>query len=227
VERAAILHSALDGELSPEDSAALPLGVRDGRFRTWHEQTFGSRLDCLTECPACRTPVEFMVDTERLHFPEPIGQDDGQNGISLVQDGWNLSLRLPDTTDLAAAAAQPDVRAARRTLFERCLIFAQSSGGAPAEAREVPDDLIVAAGERMGGADPLADLSFALCCPNCAAAWEAPLDLAGFFFEELKTWAARLLREIHEIASAYGWSESQILSLPAVRRRAYLDLIRA
>ena len=34
-----------------------------------------------------------------------------------------------------------------------------------------------------------------------------------------------LLTDTHRIASAYGWSEAEILALPRTRRRRYADLI--
>ena len=39
--------------------------------------------------------------------------------------------------------------------------------------------------------------------------------------------ARRLLLDVHQLASAYGWSEMEILSLSATRRNAYLEMVRA
>ena len=36
--------------------------------------------------------------------------------------------------------------------------------------------------------------------------------------------APALLRDVATLAAAFGWSEREILALPAVRRRAYLQL---
>ena len=52
-----------------------------------------------------------------------------------------------------------------------------------------------------------------------------PLDVAAFFWTELNAWAVRLLREIHALASAYGWREADILALSPKRRDLYLELI--
>jgi len=37
----------------------------------------------------------------------------------------------------------------------------------------------------------------------------------------------RLLVEVHALASAYGWSEQEILSLSDARRRLYLEMVQA
>jgi hypothetical protein len=50
-------------------------------------------------------------------------------------------------------------------------------------------------------------------------------DAGSFFWSELGAWARRLLHEIHSLARAYGWSESEILTLSPARRQAYLELI--
>jgi hypothetical protein len=50
-------------------------------------------------------------------------------------------------------------------------------------------------------------------------------DMLAYFWSEIQMGARRLLREIHVLASAYGWRESEILTLSAARRRAYLELV--
>lgn len=62
-----------------------------------------------------------------------------------------------------------------------------------------------------------------LTCPSCHAPTEARLDPLTFAFPSQKG----LLREVHRIARAYHWRESEILALPASRRRAYAEMIRA
>ena len=57
--------------------------------------------------------------------------------------------------------------------------------------------------------------------------WELLFDIAEFFWTEISAQAQRLLREIDALARAYGWTEHEILSLPAQRRQTYLELIAA
>lgn len=60
-------------------------------------------------------------------------------------------------------------------------------------------------------------------CPTCAANIEARIDPLDFAFPR----ARALLHEMHLIARAYHWSESDILTMPSSRRSAYAELIRA
>lgn len=223
VERPAVLLAALDAELMPEDCARLPLGTRDSQLLAWREAMFGSQLDCLADCPQCHVAVEFPVRADELRFTAPAGE----HVLTLTRDGWTLSFRLPTTASLATIAGERDPVAARRRLFACCLCAATDPEGNAASAEAVPDDLVYVASERMAEADPLADLTLALRCPQCDATWEAPFDAADFFLRELRTWAGRLLRDVHELALAYGWSEAEVLALSPARRRAYLELLRA
>ncbi|MCP5086610.1 MAG: hypothetical protein GY952_07410 [Rhodobacteraceae bacterium] len=60
-------------------------------------------------------------------------------------------------------------------------------------------------------------------CPSCQANTSAVIDPLEFSFPE----PASLIRETHAIASAYGWEEATIMTLPSQRRRQYANLIAA
>lgn len=73
-------------------------------------------------------------------------------------------------------------------------------------------------------ADPQANLQFDLVCAECGYAWSETFDIGGFFWTELEDLAIRTLQDVHTLASAYGWSEEQILALSPVRRTLYLSM---
>lgn len=223
VERPVALLAAGDDAAAWAAWERMPLGRRDAHLLALREPTFGPELQCLADCPRCQTPVEFSVPAGELQLP-PANDD---TPLALTRAGLTMAFRLPNTTDLAAAATERDPAAARRRLFARCLLAATREDGTAVAPDDVSDDLVRAAGERMAAADAPADVVFALRCPQCGGAWEAAFDVAAFFWQELHTWARRLLREVHELASAYGWSQGEILALSPARRHAYLELIRA
>ncbi len=82
-------------------------------------------------------------------------------------------------------------------------------------------------GERMASADPMAETRLTLRCPECGEEWEETFDIVSFFWAEIEAQAKRLLFEIHTLALAYGWTESEILSLSEPRRALYLEMVRA
>jgi hypothetical protein len=197
--------------------ARLPVGRRDALLLTLREWTFGPRVEALVECPACGLALEVGCATADLRAPEPPA-DAGE--LVVEAEGVRARARLPDTLDLLHAAAAGSPEAARRVLGERCLEW--PDGTPPAEVTEAA---LAAAAAAMAAADPQAAMTLDVDCPGCGAAVSAAWDVAPFFWAELHAWALRVLREVHTLAAAYGWTEGEILSLSAHRRRLYLEMV--
>src|SRR5687768_2051318 len=64
-----LLGAASDTSLKELDD--LPLGERDGRLLTLHEQTFGPQLRGYAECPACRESLELELHIPSLRAAPP------------------------------------------------------------------------------------------------------------------------------------------------------------
>ena len=69
--------------------------------------------------------------------------------------------------------------------------------------------------------------AFSICvrCPHCNVETTFPVDLEGLALSELEKIQHQLLRDIHQLAITYHWSETEILSLTPLRRAHYLKLI--
>jgi hypothetical protein len=89
------------------------------------------------------------------------------------------------------------------------------------------DEELEEIGERMAMADPLAEMRLTLHCPSCENDWEETLDIVTFLWAEIAARARRLLLEIHALASAYGWTETEILSLSENRRARYIEMVQS
>ena len=59
----------------------------------------------------------------------------------------------------------------------------------------------------------------------CGAQTSAPFDAATVLYADVTAHVDRLLADVHRLASAYGWSEREILMLPPARRERYLALV--
>jgi hypothetical protein len=96
-------------------------------------------------------------------------------------------------------------------------------------AADMPDAVFETLASAMAGAvaaaDPQAEIELALTCPACRLQWRTPFDIVNFLWDEIDRWAARILGEVHILASNYGWSERDILALHPGRRQYYLDLV--
>ncbi len=216
--RRALLLLAAGG---PDAPAGLTAGQRDARLLELRRRAFGSRLVALADCPRCGERLELAFPVEDVlsdAVPAPPAE------LALDLDGWAVRFRLPAAIDLADAADRGDAAAARQLLLERCVLAARR-GDRELTAGELPEPVVAAVAGRMAEADPRADIRLDLACPGCGHGWQAPLDVVAFFWEELGAWAERTLREIHVLASAYGWGEADILALSPWRRHRYLEMV--
>lgn len=220
VQRALTLLSAIRPQMPLDDLAGLSIGQRDAGLLSLREETFGSSLVCLADCPGCRERLEVSFNIADLRAPSANPEP---ATLSLSVEGYRVQFRSPNSFDLFAIADSKDVTEGRDLLLQRCLLLAEHNGEEKAP-RELPAGVIAAIVERMAEADPQADVQLAFSCPLCEHRWQAAFDIVSFFWSEINAWAYRTLRDVHALASAYGWHESEILSLGPARRRVYLEM---
>ncbi|MBL9135479.1 MAG: hypothetical protein JNK85_06405 [Verrucomicrobiales bacterium] len=201
----------------------VPIGVRDAALLDLREDLFGSRLDCVVDCPQCRTSLEFGFDVGALRVPTGT---ESASEVVVTQGAVTVHCRLPNTADLAELDATASSEERVQRLLRRCVV-AVDRGGQSLETDHLPASMIPSIGAAMAAADPQADVRLQLECPDCGFQWPAAFDIGAFLWAELSARAARLLREVHELAQAYGWSEREILSLTPLRRQTYLEMVRA
>lgn len=214
--RALLLLAAACPGTAADDLARRPIGRRDGLLLTLREATFGARVEAVLDCPACGGRLEVECRVEDLRAPEP---PEPEGGLRAEVGGVPVAFRLPDSRDLMHAAAAGSVEAARRALGARCL----EPAGLP--AGELTEAALTAVAEAVAAADPQAAVTLDADCPDCGAAASVAWDALTFFWRELHAWALRVLREVHTLAAAYGWTEAAILALSAHRRRLYLEMV--
>jgi len=217
--QALLLLAAAAPETPLDELAALSIGRRDSQLLSLREQLFGRQLSAVAGCPACGERLELSFTTEDLHVP---GDHDAGGAQELVMDGYHLQLRPPNSHDLLALAAASDPATAEALLLARCISVGQD--GAAEAPERLPETVRQAAVESLAAADPQADIVIDISCPACQHAWQAPFDIASYLWRELESWAMRVLREVHDLALAYGWGEADILALTPLRRHLYLEM---
>ncbi|WP_431822403.1 hypothetical protein [Burkholderia sp. F1] len=225
VERGLILLSLACPGWPADALLAASIGERDRRLLALRAAMFGAHLSALASCDACGEPLELDVPIGDLLAASAQTAGDAPTALTWQDDdGIEWRLRVPDSGDLRAAAHAGDGIAATHALMRRCIVSARL-GGECIEIRALPDDMLDDAAQHIEVADPYADLRLASTCSACGAHWQAPLDIASYLWAELDAWAARMVWEIHTLASVYGWRESDVLSLGPARRAAYLNLV--
>lgn len=228
VQRALTLLAAACPEISPDALAQLSIGQRDACLLTLREWTFGSQLVSLAICPSCGDRLELSFNVADIRVAadvEPTGV------LPLSVANYEVQFRLPNSLDLVtmptesnAHPDQKDIAATRQMLLARCLVTVHHNGEeVPAE--ELPADVVEAVVAQMAQADPQADVQLALSCPQCGHQWQATFEILSFFWSEINAWAYRILRDVHTLASAYGWREVDILAMSPWRRQLYLEMI--
>jgi hypothetical protein len=216
-----ILLRLAEPQLSEAACRALSVGRRDAALLRLHERLFGPVAHALADCPSCNEPLELDVPLAAIRVE---AADEPPERFELTHAGQALTFRLPTAGDLAQFGARRDEPSSADGVARLCLVSPADAGPAdPATAAA----LEAAIGEAVSRHDPQAVVSLAFDCPACAAHWTSPFDIVGFLWPWLGAFAQGLLAEVHLIASAYGWSEDQILALSPGRRRRYIGLISA
>jgi hypothetical protein len=201
------------------DALSLPIGARDASLLDLRESLFGPRFNGVTSCPQCGESIELTFDSDDVRRDALHGTT-----VEVERDGFFIAARLPNSGDLLAIGSSGDLHDARERLFERCVVRATRDDESIAASElpaEIAEDVVAA----MAAADPQADVTIDLDCPTCGCAWREPFDVAAFLWIEIAAAARRLMTDIHRLATAYGWSEAEILRLSPARRGAYLEMV--
>jgi hypothetical protein len=206
--------------LVPEDDpAAWSITERDAQILLLRETAFGTQMQGSADCPACNQRLELRFTTRELlpRLASPSG------AVAIDSSGYLAQFRLPAAGDVARLSTT-GASSARDQLLAACFLSGQCDGDA-VDFAELPEPARRAAESAMARRDPYANIELSLNCPACQRAWAQPFDPTAFLWIEVDSWARRTLNEVHTLASAYGWTESEILRLSPTRRYFYLSLI--
>jgi len=209
-----VLRAALP-DAPGEALADWPLGKRNVALAQLRCSSFGPRLLGWTTCRLCGEKLEVEADARLI--ADGVTDQGEASDEPIVVNG--RSFRPLTTRDLAKATQESDVRLASIRLVESCCL---ETGESPGWSAEELDQI----GQKLAIADPLAEPRLALRCPACENEWEETLDIVSFLWREIEARAKKLVFEIHALASAYGWSEREILSLSEQRRALYLAMVQ-
>lgn len=219
--RALVLLAAARRDQSPSVQVDCSVGQADAELVALRAATFGPHLTGVADCPRCGSALELELDGRSLL--EAAGAEP-QGSLSVDNDGIQLRFRVPTYPDLVAVADEPDADTARTRLLERCLLEARRDDR-PLHVDELPAGAQATVASVMADADPGSDIQLATPCPECGHEWDAPFDPASFLWAEIDACARRLLGDVHTVATAYGWTEHDILAMSPWRRQIYLEAI--
>ena len=218
VQRALALLTAARPEISPQTLAEMPIGRRDAELLALRERLFGPHIVALTRCAACgeRFELTFTLGDVRVTPPD-------DPTVLVRRDDYAVRVRAATSLDVMDVT-HAEGTAGERALLARCTLEARR-GGVDVLVDEFPDAMVETLAHAISLADPQADVQMATKCPVCGHRGDAQFDVAVFLWREVEAWARRTLDEVHALASAYGWTEREILTMSASRRRRYVSMI--
>jgi hypothetical protein len=226
VRRAVALLDAVWPDVELGRWAHAPIGGRDGWLMRLQEELFDSQLETVTACPRCSETLELSFSTRDI-APATLTIPVSSGPLRLQAHGCEVDYRLTTSEDLLAIVEAADHPAdAQAQLLRRCVIEARCNGRVQ-EPDQLPADVVDRIAEEMAGHDPGADIRIALECPACAHPWSVAFDIVAYVLAELDDWAERTLADVHTLATAYSWSEREILELGPTRRQYYLEMVQA
>ena len=220
MQRALTLLAVTRPERSAEEWARLSIGERDRWLLQVREELFGASLEMMAVCPKCSERLELSFNTSDVRVSAPAAVL--ENGLVVGASGYEVTCHLPTSADLLdiIQSPAPDLREA---LLKRCVEVARL-GGESLDPAALPDEIVSTVIDKMAKADPQADVQVEMACPACSHRWSLPFDILSYLWSEIEDWAQRLLLDVHTLASAYGWSEGDILTMSPRRRRIYLEM---
>jgi hypothetical protein len=203
--------------------AKLDVAERDRRLLQLREKTFGSHLSCSVDCPWCSEDLQFEMETHQILQPS---QPEREAIFHKSTDDLTVAFRLPNSEDLIEGMKAASQEEGRSRILEQCLLSV-SKLGAEVRFDQLSSDEIEKLCILIGDADPQAETRFSVQCLSCDKTWQATFDVTSFFWKEISVRARRALSEVHTLASAYGWNESEILGMSATRREFYLQMVNS
>jgi hypothetical protein len=203
--------------------AELQIGERDRRLLALREQVFGRRLAGSGLCPACASRVEFEIGVHDVTVP-PLQAENSASSQFLISGDYEVSFHIPTTRDLSTIECLESFEDRVGQLLHRVIDTALWRGN-KITCDELPQSIVDELEARLEEADPQGDVRLNLVCGVCGREWEELFDIASFLWAEVHAWAIRLMRQVHTLARAYGWGESEILALSPWRRQRYLEML--
>ena len=186
-------------------------------------ETAGPKTTALATCshPGCGQRIELELALADFLLPTPDSID------WQTPQRQSARVRLPSGNDqLAWFHQQRAGHDADSAWLARRLIVSLDAE-LPAMSWSLPSSWIASLGSALADADPLTALTVAAHCPACDTELAIAVDLEYLLLDSCQRRQRALLDDIHRLAGAYHWSETDIVALPAWRRARYLSRIQA
>lgn len=200
----------LDRLLDPPSGAAGQLSAsdRDGLLALLHRSLWGDHIVSSLECAACGAMYDLSFELSAL-------QRQLLEAIPPMRVDAPRRLADADGECFLLPSADEEEEAALLGLAAgRARLIASITGGS-----RVDGDI----DDRLETFAPLLDVDLDTRCAECSHTALARFDIQSFVLQRLLDEREGVLGEVHALASGYGWSLPDILSLPRSLRRSLVQ----
>lgn len=203
-----------ENTVAPEMVRRLPLPDRDRLLLTLERMLFGDQVEADAPCTRCgesfslRFSLASLDDARQPRRPQGVLGPNGHGHYQLD----DIAFRLPSLEDLDRVAAL-DANERAVALLDAIRISGELTG----REEELED--------AMAALAPTLDVELDASCPHCADHQRPRFSLAAFLQRQLANERRFVLREIHRLARAYGWSYDAILAIPRTDRHDFVALV--
>jgi hypothetical protein len=218
-----------------QDVSQLSLGDREALLLHARRLTFGGQIDCVLPCPECGERMDFQLQVDRLLAQQAAAPPPRyfEETMDTGSERVRVRFRVPSGADLEDALRSAHSPAAAVETVLALTVESLRWEGTPENVRapvaiaveQWPAGLAAQISERMAELDPQAESALQLTCPVCRHSFTTSFDIGDYFFHELRAREHGRYRDVHQLALAYHWSESEILNMSPRKRQMYLDLL--
>jgi hypothetical protein len=210
----------------------LSMGDREALLLHIRRLTFGERMQCVLRCVGCEEPMDLELHVSDLLVPiTRIPQQRYQELFSFGDVRFRVNYRIPTGADVEAVACSGNRVSEKMAteLLVRCVESVEREDGHAEYAAVLAEDWPPAMMEQISGrlaeADAQAEIGLQLTCPVCGHEFSSFFDVTNYLVRELQTRERQLYQDVHQLALAYHWSESEILKMSPRKRKLYLDML--
>jgi hypothetical protein len=219
-------------KVEQDEVCDLSMGDREALLLHIRRLTFGERMPCVLRCAACDAPMDLDLDVSSLLVStENAAPRHYQEMFSCGDPRLRVSFHVPTGTDVEAAIQSGNGKddKAGLELLARCIELVEREDGieefTAIQDHEWPSQLVEQLSRRLAKADPQAEIQLQLTCPACECEFSSFFDVTGYMVRELEARERQLYQDVHQLASAYHWSESEILHMSSRKRKLYLEML--
>lgn len=179
-------------------------------------------VGALARCtrPDCGEQIELEFELESF------ARETDDHPCTWRGDAVEIVLRLPTGEDQCCWLDGPAADPESLPLRMGASLVREIDGARPEPEWRLPQAWLPGIEDALAESDATTALSVSVTCTGCGNPLDVEIDLEALLLARLAHLQRELLLDVHALASAYHWSESEILALPAWRRARYLGALR-